>query len=104
GQPITFTVTNTNSALFSVQPAVSAAGVLSFTPAANASGAATVTVVLKDNGGTAGGGIDTSAAQTFTLTVNAVSSGSLSVTSVKGPVAGVATDSSAAGFATFTGV
>src|SRR5207302_603021 len=32
-------------------------------------GTATVTVKLHDNGGTANGGVDTSAAQTFTITV-----------------------------------
>ena len=36
---------------------------------ANASGSATVTVTLQDNGGTARGGVDTSAPQTFTITV-----------------------------------
>ncbi|GAK59765.1 fibronectin, type III domain-containing protein [Candidatus Vecturithrix granuli] len=42
---------------------------VTYTPAANASGAATVTVTLTDNGGTANGGVDTSAAQNFTITV-----------------------------------
>ena len=37
----------------------------------NASGTATVTVRLQDNGGTANGGVDTSAAQTFTVTITA---------------------------------
>ena len=32
----------------------------------------TVTVPLQDNGGTANGGVDTSAPQTFTITVTAV--------------------------------
>src|SRR5206468_7824280 len=41
-------------------------------PAANANGSATVTVQAKDSGGTANGGADTSAAQTFTITVTAV--------------------------------
>jgi hypothetical protein len=72
GQTVTFTVTNDNNALFSSQPAVSPTGTLTYTPAADANGSATVTVVLSDNGGTANGGDDTSAAQTFTITVNAV--------------------------------
>src|SRR5581483_10676198 len=38
GQTLTFTVTNSNTALFAVQPAISAAGVLTFTPAPNAFG------------------------------------------------------------------
>jgi len=37
--------------------------------AANANGTATATVTLKDNGGTAHGGLDTSAPQTFAITV-----------------------------------
>lgn len=72
GQTVSFGATNNNNALFSVQPAVSPSGVLTFTLAANANGAATVTVTLSDNGGTADGGVDTSAAQSFTITVNAV--------------------------------
>ena len=72
GQALDFIVSNNNTALFSVQPAVAANGTLTYTPAANATGAATVTVQLHDNGGTTGGGTDTSAAQTFTITVTAV--------------------------------
>src|SRR5205085_449359 len=72
GQTLNFIVSNNNTALFSVQPAVTAGGTLTFTPAANASGIATVTVQVHDNGGTANGGVDTSAAQTFTITVTAV--------------------------------
>ena len=71
-QSLTFTVTNnTNPTLFSSGPAINTSG-LSYSPAFNANGAATITVVLKDNGGTANGGQDTSAEQTFTITVNAV--------------------------------
>src|SRR4051812_10764504 len=72
GQALNFIVSNSNNALFSAQPAVAANGTLSFTPAANANGSATVTVQLHDNGGVASGGIDTSATQTFTVTVTAV--------------------------------
>ncbi|HYC92389.1 MAG TPA: Ig-like domain-containing protein [Thermoanaerobaculia bacterium] len=72
GQSVNFTVTNSDSSLFSAQPAVSASGTLTFTPAANANGFVTVTVTLHDDGGTANGGDDTSAPQTFTLTINAV--------------------------------
>ena len=71
-QTVNFIVTNDNNSLFSVQPAVSATGVLTYTLAANQNGAATVSVQIHDNGGTANGGVDTSAAQTFTITVNAV--------------------------------
>ena len=53
---MTFNVTNDNNALFSVQPAIASNGTLTFTPAPNAFGSATVTVSLSDNGGTANGG------------------------------------------------
>src|SRR5207247_1239176 len=72
GQTLNFIVTTSNNALFAVQPAISPAGVLTYTPAANANGQATVTVQLHDNGGTANGGVDTSAAQQFTITVTPV--------------------------------
>ncbi len=72
GQTLNFLVSNNNNALFSVQPAVSSAGVLTFTPAPNANGAATVTVQLQDSGGTANGGVNTSGTQNFTITVNPV--------------------------------
>lgn len=72
GQTVVFSVVNNNAALFSVQPTISPTGLLTFTPTSNASGVATVTVTLQDNGGTANGGSDTSAPVTFTLTVNSV--------------------------------
>lgn len=73
GQALTFTVTNnTNPALFSAAPSIASNGTLSFTSAANASGTASITVALKDDGGTANGGQDTSAPVTFTITVTAV--------------------------------
>jgi VCBS repeat-containing protein len=72
GQTLTFHVANNNSSLFSAPPAISATGTLTYTPAANANGSATVTVYLTDNGGTANGGNDTSATNTFTITVTAV--------------------------------
>ena len=56
--------------LFSVLPAVSTSGVLTFTPAVNRSGIATVSVTVKDNGGTASGGLDTSFLQTFAITIS----------------------------------
>ena len=69
-QALDFIVTNNNNGLFAVQPAISGVGTLSFTPAATASGIATVSVKLHDNGGSVGGGADTSAAQLFTITVS----------------------------------
>jgi VCBS repeat-containing protein len=72
GQVLSFAASNDNNGLFAVQPTVSANGSLTFTPAANANGAATITIHLSDDGGVANGGVDTSADQTFTITVNAV--------------------------------
>ena len=73
GQTLTFNVTNnTNAALFSVAPAVAANGTLTFTPATDANGSATITLTLSDDGGTANGGADTSAPQTFLITVSGV--------------------------------
>jgi hypothetical protein len=69
GQTVTFTVTNDNPGLFTVQPAVAPSGTLTYTPALLAIGTATVTVIAHDSGGTANGGVDTSPPQTFTITV-----------------------------------
>ncbi|MDD4891065.1 MAG: right-handed parallel beta-helix repeat-containing protein, partial [Phycisphaerae bacterium] len=63
---------NTNPGLFSIAPAISSDGTLTYTPAGNANGSATITVVAHDGGGTANGGVDASGPQTFTITVNAV--------------------------------
>src|SRR5205085_378091 len=61
-----------NAGLFAAAPAIAPNGTLTFTPAADASGTAVVTVALHDDGGTANGGVDTSAAQAFTISVAAV--------------------------------
>ncbi|WP_164905514.1 hypothetical protein, partial [Flavobacterium sufflavum] len=71
-QTLSFTVTNNNNSLFSVQPAIAANGTLSYTLAANANGIATVTVTLSDNGSNVSPNINTSAAQTFNINVTAV--------------------------------
>jgi hypothetical protein len=71
-QTVTFTVSSDQPAHFSAQPAIAADGTLSYTPAADANGVANVTVTAHDDGGTAGGGADTSAPSTFTLTVDPV--------------------------------
>jgi hypothetical protein len=65
GQTPNFIVTNNNNSLFAVQPAIDSTGDLTYTPAANMTGSATVSVELHDN---ADG--DTSAAQTFTISVS----------------------------------
>ena len=74
GQTLTFQITsNSNTDLFSAGPTVNAStGTLTYTPAANANGTATISLALHDDGGTSNGGVDTSSEQTFTITVNAV--------------------------------
>lgn len=72
GQTVDFVVSNDNPALFSSQPKIAADGTLTFTPAANASGIALVTVRLHDNGGIGLSGTDISAPQTFWISVTAV--------------------------------
>jgi gliding motility-associated-like protein len=71
-QAVVFLLSNSNTALFTTQPAIDATGTLTFEPTADAWGTATVTVVLKDNGGTADGGADQSAPITFVITVSPV--------------------------------
>lgn len=67
-QDLAFVVTgNTNPTLFSAGPAVSPTGALTYTPAEDATGGATITIVLTDDGG---GGTDTSGPRSFTITVN----------------------------------
>ncbi|NUQ65253.1 MAG: phytase, partial [Pirellulales bacterium] len=69
-QALTFVVTTDNDAMFAVLPRIDPiSGILRYTLAANAFGSAEVTVRLTDNGGTQAGGVDTSAEQTFTITV-----------------------------------
>jgi VCBS repeat-containing protein len=80
GQTLSFLVTgNTNPALFQVAPAIDSTGKLTFTPKANAFGIAQITVALKDNGGTANGGVDTSDPVTFTITVTGVNDAPVAV-------------------------
>ena len=70
GQALTFTLSTNNPGLFSALPALDAlSGDLTFTPAPNVFGTATVTATLADDGGVANGGVNTSGPQTFTITV-----------------------------------
>jgi VCBS repeat-containing protein len=72
-QTLTFQITNnTNPGLFSAAPALAPNGTLTFTPASNANGSATITVVLRDSGGMANGGVYSSSSQTFVITVTPV--------------------------------
>lgn len=68
-QALTFNVSNNNNALFSVQPAIDAAGTLTYTPTGTV-GSATVTVTLTDDA-TAGGAALTTTSQTFQIAVAA---------------------------------
>ena len=69
-QTLAFVVSNDNISLFSAQPAIAPNGTLTYTPAANVFGVANVHVMLRDNGGTANGGVDTSSEVIFKITVN----------------------------------
>lgn len=69
GQVLTFDVTNDNNGLFATQPSITSAGTLSFRPTDNTTGVANVTVILRDNGGTAFGGVNASQPQTFVISV-----------------------------------
>ena len=72
GQTVSFLISTSNNAFFSTLPAVATDGTLTYTVANNTSGVVTVTVTAKDNGGVLNGGVDTSAPQTFTITVTNV--------------------------------
>jgi hypothetical protein len=70
GQTLSFVISNnSNPSLFAAGPAISSTGTLTYTPAAGASGAATITVAVMDNGSTANGGVDTSPTQSFNINV-----------------------------------
>ncbi len=75
GQTLSFIVTPTGSTgtlTFAVAPAIDSSGKLTFTPAADTNGTATFSVVLADDGSNLAPSDNTSAAQNFTITVNAV--------------------------------
>ena len=77
GQTLNFNiVSNTNAAIFSVLPAISSTGTLTYTPSGT-TGTATVGVQLHDDGGGTAPNVDTSATQTFTITVSTPCSGSI---------------------------
>jgi uncharacterized repeat protein (TIGR01451 family) len=82
-QTLSFVITNnTNTGLFSSGPAVDSSGNLTYTTALNQSGSATVSLKITDNGGISNGGVNESAVQTFTITVNPSPTITLSSTSV----------------------
>ncbi len=70
GQTVDFVIDSVvPSNLFTVQPTVSPSGVLTFTPNPALTGTATITLHIHDSGGTANGGVDASATQSFTIEV-----------------------------------
>src|SRR6185312_3536437 len=72
-QALNFLVSTDNDALFATLPAIDpTTGTLTYAPAANAFGTAHVTVRLHDDGGTAFGGVDTSAPLIFTIAIDAI--------------------------------
>ena len=71
-QQLSFVASNDQPDFFTSQPAISDSGELSFSLADNVSGTVTVTVQLKDDGGTANGGEDSAEPETFTITVGKI--------------------------------
>mgnify|MGYP003770106149 CR=1 FL=1 len=71
GQTVSFVVSADDPALFTAAPSIATNGTLTYTPAIVPAGTHTaiVTVTAVDNGGTANGGVDTSAAQTFQIAI-----------------------------------
>jgi hypothetical protein len=63
GQTVTFSIQVDKSELFKVAPAVDENGTLTYTPAPNVSGIAIVTVTVRDDGGTDGGGVNSTTTQ-----------------------------------------
>jgi hypothetical protein len=68
-QSVSFVVSVDRPNLFATAPAIAPDGTLTYRPTALALGTARVTVRAVDDGGTANGGADTSAAVTFTITI-----------------------------------
>ena len=67
-----FTVTTNQPTWFSTPPTIALSGVLSFTVQPYTFGTVSCSATLSDNGSTAGGGANVSAAQTFTITISQV--------------------------------
>jgi uncharacterized repeat protein (TIGR01451 family) len=70
GQTALFWVSNDNPSLFALTPGIAPDGKLRYKPATNAFGVATVRVTLRDDGGTANGGVDSSSEVVFSITIN----------------------------------
>jgi RHS repeat-associated protein len=96
GQTLTFVVSTNNDSLFETLPTISATGTLTFTPASDVTGTATISVYLVDGDGTEEYQAASSAVQTFTITVTSrVAITSVSTVTVEGTpitVTGAITD------------
>ncbi|MBA3606867.1 MAG: tandem-95 repeat protein, partial [Acidimicrobiia bacterium] len=96
GQGVALTATSSNQALIAdgglTLSGAGASRTLGFTPSANASGVATITLTAQDSGGTANGGQNTRT-QSFVVTVTAVDDLPVAV----GDAASVAEDASVSG-------
>ena len=89
-----FVVTNnTNPELFAVVPSINTTGTLTFTSAPDATGSANITVMVSDDGGVENGAINTSAEQTFSITIDPVNDAPTftSITSQSAPIGQVFT-------------
>ena len=71
-ETVTFQVSDNNSTLFAVQPAISSDGTLTYTPAAFADGSAIVTVTAMNSGSNNPPNQNTSGSQTFTLNLTPI--------------------------------
>ncbi|MEO8428239.1 MAG: Ig-like domain-containing protein, partial [Verrucomicrobiota bacterium] len=69
GQTVNFVVTVDHPELFTVAPQITPTGTLTFAAKDGVFGHAVMTIVLRDNGGTANGGHDTSEAQSFAIVI-----------------------------------
>jgi hypothetical protein len=61
-----------NPGLFAEMPSIAPDGTLTFTPAPDAYGVATITLTVQDDGGTSNGGVDTSDTRTFSIVIQPV--------------------------------
>ncbi len=67
-QALSSTIVVSDPSLFTIQPAINGAGILTFTPNRNQSGITPITISYKDNGGIANSGVDT-ATKNFVIQV-----------------------------------
>jgi large repetitive protein len=68
-QGLAFTVHIDQPTLFQTLPSIDPSGTITFTPAVNSNGTATITVTTVDDGGTASGGNDTSTTHIAAITI-----------------------------------